>query len=210
LSQGLTASRQGLNLSLHSAGLRDADTHKHQIDLAAQLGAKIVVLHPNELAAAEETKPDLPLTADLVDHATQCGVKLALENLHENWHLPFLVEAARNVKGLGICLDIGHVYATDIPLGKYLEALGGRLVHLHLHDVIPLADIGLPVPAGKHYEQHYVPGTGRIPPADWDLLAATLRRLDYRGIAILEIRPRDPIQNALLGNRFLGNYLNWR
>ncbi|MHB1133237.1 MAG: sugar phosphate isomerase/epimerase family protein [Chloroflexota bacterium] len=207
LREGLTAASQGIGLSLHSAGLRTLDEHRRQLDLAAQLGARVVVVHPFEIASAEPKRPDLALTRELVAYAGERGLRLALENLHDAWHLPYLVEAAQSVARLGICLDIGHVYAAGYPLADFLAALGERIIHLHIHDVIAQADLGLPVSAEKHYDQHYQPGSGTIPADDWRLLAAKLGEVGFHGTAVLEIRPRDPMQTALLGRRFMNGLL---
>ena len=206
--RGLADSLQGMNVSIHSAGLRTFNSHRSQIDVASQLGAKVIVFHPKELAAADETVPHLPLIRDLVAYAAERGVRLALENLHEEWHLAFLAEAARGVDGLGMCLDLGHVYTTRPPLAEYLAALGERIIHLHVHDLLAPDDLGLAGTVSQHYEQHYLPGTGTIPAADWELLVATLKRVDFQGTAVFEIRPRDPLQTALLGRRFLQRILD--
>ena len=54
---------------------------------------------------------------------------------------------------------------------------------------------------------HYTPGTGGIPQAEWKLLAQTLKEIDFDGIAVFEIIPRNPLQNTVLGKRFLEGIL---
>jgi len=191
---------EGMKVSLHTAGADTFDLQKKHIDAASYLGAELIVLHPGDLAGGENSRPDLKRARDAVDYATDRDVKLALEN----GPLPFLVEAIENVDGLGICLDVGHVYFTAESLDKYLDALKHRLIHLHLQDILTQAETNLPA-TGK---DHYLPGTGGIPSEDWQLLARTLKEIDFRGMAVFEIRPRNVFQTALLGTDFMRKLLD--
>lgn len=188
-------------VSMHSALVHSLTEHKTQVDAAHDLGARVVVVHPNEFFADEQGTLDVPLCRDVVAYAAEWGVCIALENLpHTGQQLPFLEQAIAAVDGLRICLDVGHIYSTDTPMRHYLTTLKSHIVHLHLHDTISPAEIGLPdVGAG-----HYIPGSGSIPNEDWELLAATLREIGFDGTAVFEIRPRNPYQTARLGMRFLG------
>jgi sugar phosphate isomerase/epimerase len=186
---------QGMRVSLHTAVVNTFELHRKQIDAAADLGAEVVVLHSDDLLATDRVSLDVPLARDVVSYAADHGVKLALEN----GQLRFLERAIEEVDGLGICLDVGHVYLTPDPMSSFLDALKHHIIHLHLQDVASDADACLPGSA----DDHYVPGTGAIPEADWELLAETLREIDFQGTAVLEIRPRTPLQTALLATRFL-------
>jgi len=190
---------EAMTVSLHTAGVDGFESHTKQIDAAAELGAGIIVLHPGDLAGADKTTLDAGLAAETVGYAQERGVRLALEN----GPLPFLVEAASRVEGLGICLDVGHVYFTPDPLRSYLDALKERIIHVHIQDILPQAEDALPH-TGK---DHYIPGTGGIPQQDWELVAAALREIDFEGIAVFEIQPRNPLQTALLGRRFFEGLL---
>lgn len=189
----------GMTVSFHTAGVADIASHCEQIDLAAGLGAEIVVLHPDDLQDAATGRLDVALARAAVAHASQRGVRLALEN----GQLPFMAEALDAVPGLGACLDIGHVYLTSDPLPDFLEVMAPRLIHLHLQDTLAPEEAGLPGVGADHY----LLGTGGIPAADWALLSETLEQIGYRGIAVFEIRPRSVLQNALLGRRFFRDLL---
>ena len=69
--------------------------------------------------------------------------------------------------------------------------------------------MGLPGEAEMPHalRDHYTPGTGGIPTDDWHLLASTLRALDFRGMAVFEIRPRNPYHTARLGRQFFQDVL---
>ena len=190
---------RGMRVSLHTAVVNTFELHQKQIDAAADLGAEVVVLHTDDLVAKDGVSLDLSLARDVVAYAVEHGVRLALENGQR----PFLMQAVEEVDGLGVCLDVGHVYLTKDPMSSFLEALRDRIIHLHLQDVLSEAEVGLPGVA----DDHYIPGTGGIPEADWRLLAATLKEIDFQGIGVFEIRPRNPLQTALQGTRFMEQIL---
>jgi sugar phosphate isomerase/epimerase len=181
-------------VSLHSAIVHTFAEHQAQVDAAHDLGASVLVVHSDEFFVSGQRQLDVTLCRNVVAYAAERGVRIALEN----GQLPFLEQAIAAVDGLKICLDIGHVYLTDAPLRDFLAAVGPRIIHLHLQDILSPAEAGLPH-AGM---DHYVPGSGGIPSADWRLLAATLQEMDFDGTAVFEIRPRNPYQTAHLGKHF--------
>lgn len=203
---------QGMPVSLHSAicftppmGEKLLDRHRRQIDAAHDLGAEIIVVHPLEIGSDGETTVDLALTREIIAYAADHNVRIALENI-ERPILPFLLTALQEVARLGICLDIGHVYFADDPLTRMLDALKDRITHLHIEDKPAESEARLNTTVNHHYQ----PGTGVIPNADWRLLAATLEEIDFHGMAVFEILPRNPLQAALQGKRFMEELLNGR
>jgi sugar phosphate isomerase/epimerase len=197
--RGLKQVLQGMTVSLHTAGANTFDLHKKQIEAAADLGAEVVVLHPSDFVSRDNSNLDVSLACKAVAYASEHGVRLALEN----GQLPFLANAIEKVEGLGICLDVGHVYLTSDPMSKFLDALKERIIHLHIQDVLSEAEDGLPC-TGK---DHYIPGSGGIPDKDWNLFATTLGEINFQGIAVFEIQPRNPLQTALLGRTFMRELL---
>lgn len=190
---------QDMKVSLHTAGANTFDLHKKQIDAAVDFGAEVVVLHPSDLTSNDNSCLDSHLACQIVKYAAKHGVRIALEN----GELPFLVNAIEKVQGLGVCLDIGHVYFTSNSLGEFLNALKERITHLHIQDILPEDELALP----RTGKDHYIPDTGGIPAADWQLLAATLKEINFQGIAVFEIQPRNPLQTALLGMNFVQKLL---
>jgi sugar phosphate isomerase/epimerase len=192
----LKAALAGMPVSLHTGLVYTLAEQQAQIDAAHELDASVLVVHPDEFYAGGETGHlDVALLADVVAYAAQRGVRIALEN----GPLDFLEQALGKVDGLRICLDVGHVYFTGEPLAAFLDALKPYLIHLHIQDILPLAEIELPH-GGR---DHYVPGTGGIPEHDWELLVATLQEIAFDGTAVFEIRPRNPYQTAHWGSQFL-------
>jgi len=194
------AALAGMPVSLHTALVYDLEAHQAQVDAAQALGARVLVVHSDEFFAGERGVLDAGLCREVVAYASQRGVCIALEN----GQLPFLERAIAAVDGLRICLDVGHVYLTDRPLGDFLAALKSRLVHLHLQDVLAPDEAGLPHAGADHYAL----GTGGIPAEDWALLAATLHEIDFEGTAVFEIRPRTPYQVAHRGRQFFDGVLS--
>ncbi len=190
---------EGMPVSLHSAIVDTFAAHARQIDTAQALGAGVIVVHADDLCPPGRETLDAALARDVVAYAAERDVRIALEN----GQLPFLVEALDAVDGLGVCLDVGHVYLTPEPLERFLAHLKPRLIHLHLQDILSEGEQDLPgIPP-----DHYLLGSGGIPRDDWALLAATLREIDYDGMAVFEIRPRHPLQSAALGTRFVAALL---
>ncbi len=72
------------------------------------------------------------------------------------------------------CFDIGHahLHQRTIPPARWIEILGHRLRHLHLHDNL------------QTYDQHLLPGGGSI---DWGSFAAALRAAGLCLPAVLEV-----------------------
>mgnify|MGYP001823316871 FL=1 len=195
----LTAALGGMPVTMHSAIVHTFDEQREQIDAAHDLGAGVLVVHSDEFYAGDSRELDVALCRDVVAYAGERGVCVALEN----GQLPFLEQALAAVEGLRICLDVGHVYLTDDTMQAFLDGLKGRIVHLHLQDILTPAEVGLPG-AGM---DHYTPGTGGIPLEDWHLLATTLHEVDFDGTAVFEIRPRNPYQTTSLGRRFFDGLL---
>lgn len=197
--QHLRPALQDMEVSLHSAIVHSFNEHARQIDTARALGADVIVLHSDDLCKVAGAALDPGLTRDVVGYAAERGIRLALEN----GQLPVLVEALETVDGLGVCLDVGHVYATSEPLSVFLGHLKNHLIHIHLQDILSPPERRI----ARAPRDHYLPGSGGIPQEDWSVLAATLREIDYEGMAVFEVRPRHPLQAAVLGSGFLQSFL---
>jgi len=195
--QRLRQSVQGMRVSLHTAADNTFDMHRKQIDAAADIGAKVIVVHARNFYSQGTSDIDLSLARSVTSYAADNGVKIALENTFEE--LSVLVDAVENVEGLGICLDVGHVYFTSTPMAEYLDALGDRIIHLHLQDTLGQDESHLPATGPDHFS----PGTGSIPAKDWELLMATLKTVDFQGTGVFEVRPRNPLQIALRAQAFV-------
>ncbi|HAF70949.1 MAG: AP endonuclease, family 2 [Acetothermia bacterium 64_32] len=184
----------GVNLTSPIPRIAEASLAEHvdALDLAGELGARVVVLHPGGLppeylnvpGAYERARSRLEFClAVLLPRAERLGLTLAIENkqrgpsrdliLTPEEHLSVL----KGLSGLGACLDFGHLHTLNGDPAGYVNALGGRLVHVHLHDNH----------GGK--DEHLGLGLGSAP---WREAVAALAEAGYKGAVILEIP--DPAQ----------------
>ncbi len=152
---------------------------KRSLEFGEALGAKVGVLHTGQVPVRH------PLALDLAREALEKTLSallplpfpVALENLalaEED-----LLRGPEELKALlerfpqyGFCLDVGHALVELGPRGPllYWEALGDRLLHLHLHDNHGKRDDHLPV------------GSGAVP---WEKFAPRLA--GFTGTAALEV-----------------------
>jgi len=175
---------EGINSSMHSAGVDTFAGHQRQIDTAAAIGSDVIVVHAGSLRVQQEA--DFTFAREVVAYAKEQNVIIALEN----GPLAVLAKSIEQIANLKICLDTGHVYFTSDPMSAYLDTLKSRLVHLHIQDTLPDSD-------------HYIPGTGTIPEVDWRLILEILEEIDFNGAGVFEIRPRRPLQTAKEARDFL-------
>ncbi len=189
LSLSLHASIHGPNLAslnprLAAAALEDL---LETSELAAELGARVVVFHPGTLpgeylgvlGALDRAWDVLRRALErAVIRAEELGVVLALENKQRSKGRDLVLTPREHVKlleefpGLKACLDFGHLHTLGLDPREFVMALGERLVHVHLHDNHGEGDEHLPL------------GQGTL---DWEGALGALREAGYRGTVILEI-----------------------
>jgi sugar phosphate isomerase/epimerase len=124
--------------------------------VAGQLNAHLMVVHPGVdkwrypnlsqawVALAQDFFPPL------IKRAKDFDCKLAIENIYEESPdtLIQLVDSI-NSDWFGHCFDAGHWHLFGRrPMNEWLNAIGSRLLHLHLHDNHGRADEHLPVGDG--------------------------------------------------------------
>lgn len=167
------------------------------VDLAAEIGADVVVIHPGRLPAEyvpfpewHERSLDLLRFAlgVLLPRAARGGVKLALENLG-NGRDRGLVQTAeehlailREFPELGACFDLGHLHTLGGSPRAYIRALAERLLHVHLHDNRGDWDAHLPL------------GEGTAP---WREALAALAEQGFHGRIILELPDPEGLKRSV-------------
>jgi sugar phosphate isomerase/epimerase len=175
----VTVHVRGVYMAWDPTGLR------REVDFAARVGARSLVLHPACLGLMKpDDRLDIPEIQRLADYAAERGVRLALENSGDAiWLLDRVLEEVGDdseATNLGICIDTGHAHmshdAGREPVTNYLERYAGQLEHVHLHD-----NHGV-------WDEHLVPGDGTI---DWSRVVRTLEEIGSDGTAILEVHPVD-------------------
>lgn len=126
------------------------------LSFAAGLNARLMVIHPGidkwrypnldqawRALARESLQP-------LVERAAGHGCRVAIENIYEEGPelLAQLVDEFDS-EWFGHCFDAGHwqLFGRQ-PMAQWLDVIGSRLFHLHLHDNHGKADEHLPVGEG--------------------------------------------------------------
>ena len=130
---------------------------EHVLHLAALIRPKAVVLHPEyeEWRHGEAFdlwfQGSLEMWIPLVKEAEKLGVTLALENVFDEGPevLKKLLEKINSPR-CGFCFDTGHwLIFSRKRWEEWIEALGSRLVEVHLHDNMGKKDQHLPPGDGK-------------------------------------------------------------
>lgn len=158
---------------------------------AAEVGAEIVICHPNFSAktyAQEAFDANMALSRDslasLAERARQAGIKMAVENLPARGqprpgskvaHVLQLIDGLG--EHVGVCLDAGHSNANGLSAAAEALEAGARLMALHVQDN-----------DGKGEDQHWVPGQGTT---DWEAFLSALARMRFAGVRTLEVGAHD-------------------
>lgn len=181
------------------------------MELAAEIGAKVVVLHPGRVAPqawvdrrAQLLQFELDLLGPVAERAAALGVRIAYENISPNPRViagqetSYSLDPRQLADQLGrldhdavmACLDISHAQQGAGLWGFAMipacVALGPWIGHIHFSD-----STGLPAtfPTGSRNEQqffgvgdmHAPPGVGRV---DFDALADALPVRDDTRVVI--------------------------
>ena len=156
------------------------------IDLAALLDAESMVFHTGWERKIYADAADLWLEnfsaslEKILEHAERSDVPVMLENVFEldtRLHREIFKRFPQDI--LGFCLDAGHVYAfSEVPLPQWLNDLGDRIGHLHLHDNHGADD------------EHLAPGRGIV---DFDMLFSWLADRGSTPVMTLEAHDEETV-----------------
>jgi len=109
---------------------------KKSINLAAEVDAELVVVHPGSYNEEKERNTAIKLMNNslmiIKNHARDCGIPLVLENMGNwtDWGINLLQNPTEIPEDLGFCLDIGH----SNLCGNISEFLKKPISHIHIHD----------------------------------------------------------------------------
>ncbi len=156
------------------------------IEIAAILGAKIIVVHPIQcFNYAEHAQKLFDMNVEfykmLIPYAQKFGIKIAAENMWQTnngsrvpsdsvcsraWEFNKLIDTVGSPYLVG-CLDIGHVSLMGADIPAFIKAMGAeRLQALHVHDTDLVHD------------NHTIPFTQKISFAP---VMQALGEIGYRG-----------------------------
>ena len=168
---------------------KEVDRSKRMIDHLISIGGKVWGTHV--LISQPQTKDAY---YQLAKYYEGQDISLVVENFGPRQSVPACIEWIDSIAHpqIGMILDVGHERNTQkqnpmtIPgqPTKIIQAIGRRLVHIHLHDFIDGRDHHAP------FEQ-----TGEI---QWDETFSALKEIDYQGVFMFEPRsqgdrPSDPV-----------------
>ena len=152
------------------------------LDDCEKLGAPIMVVHAFiGFEDHDPTKIGITRFAKMVSAAEKKGVKIAFENTEGEEYLDALMEAFKNNKNVGFCLDTGHEMCYNRHRDM-LASYGDRLIATNLND-----NLGISREDGEIFwtdDLHLLPFDGI---ADWDNIAARLDKWGYNGILTFEL-----------------------
>jgi len=151
---------------------------------ARQLRSRQWVFHSGWKSAVNEFYPNLDWQINLrsvrtlVTKARKFGVEISIENTPEPFY--FLVKRMQDFAllyselgsdfDIDITLDIAHAN-TNQQVFDFIKRFAGKIVHVHVSD------------NEGRYDSHRGIGYGKI---DWEAVAKALRRINYKGIVMLE------------------------
>lgn len=187
-----------INLASVNEEVRDLSIRriKGSIDHAHELGAELVVVHPGFKSQVDRIDPEkhwrlnFDSLSRLLDYAEGTGVALCLENMPAGDRLLFqspseFLRILEEGLSVGVVLDVGHANTVGL-LHEFLDKLGDRIRHLHLHDNLGSKD------------EHLVVGKGTV---DWVLLR---RMVDLNRLtAVVECNTLSDAAESLLASRQL-------
>ncbi len=206
--QGVSAIKRSIDLA-RSLSARFVVVHAGNIFLDRTLENRMRALYGAGQGQSEEyleikeglksTREDTAVTRfeavkksikELVEYASGCDICLGLENRYHYMEFPspdelgFLLEMA-GPEQLGFVFDVGHALALDrlgfYPHEEWLQRYSDRIVGVHLHDVIGIAD-------------HYAPGLGEV---DFDELAAYLPANAFRTCEFQVVNTSEQVKAGL-------------
>jgi sugar phosphate isomerase/epimerase len=195
--RGVTAVQRSIDLA-HELGIRAVIVHPGRVDIDPAYERALSRLHKDgktgqpeyvqvkeHLVAARAAQAEVNMRsvrrslAELLDYAARFGVRLGLENRYHYDEIPLPDElddllALDNGQVLAYWHDIGHAQVLE-HLGfdrheDWLSRFSGRMIGVHLHDVIGLND-------------HQAVGLGQV---DWDMVS---RYLPAEALRTFEFQP---------------------
>jgi len=178
-----------LLLTQHVWGFNPRTKLERSVELALDVGASTVVVHPPFRWQAGYGRQFLDIVREL---STASGVDIAVENMF-TWTVRGHALAAYapgwdpiEMDCDAVTLDFSHAALSGRDSLEMAGRLGARLRHVHLCD-------GSAPEAGKMFDEHLLPGRGAQP------VAETLRYLtdgDWSGSVVAEVSTRGVADDA--------------
>jgi sugar phosphate isomerase/epimerase len=154
-----------LNIGSFNERIRRASMRllRETLEIAADIDAVAVTVHPGHCSPLSRKYRERYVEIHrsslhtLDEWREEFGVKLGVENMPSfpilDAQTPERLSELLEGTGLGVTFDVGHLNTSTGEFKRFLELLGDRVVHLHLHDNHGVND------------EHLALGEGTVP---WD------------------------------------------
>ena len=162
--------------------------YKRQIEVSAQIGSPVAVMHPYGNEDSDLAKKGTVLLIEkLLPTIRKTGIALAVENIYGDKFCRLGFSTAEEMlyitdcfkgENIGICFDTGHALLQGINVTKTLEKIKNRIKALHIHTTIPIADMHSIPYSIKYHES-----------INWKEFIRILKESEYKGTFNLEIKP---------------------
>lgn len=133
----------------HQVNALVASRYKHALDIAAEVGARIVVFHANFIGSLRNEdyrrgwhERNVHFWRKIADYAEGCGVMVAVENMWE-FDPQIIGELLTEIDHpyLRACLDVGHAHLfSPVAFDTWLDVLGKWIIHTHLNNNAGIID----------------------------------------------------------------------
>lgn len=158
------------------------DQYERYFEAAADLGASYFTFHGQQLRArglppSQTEERQFDTYRKLCARASVCGITFTQENVSwcKSSDPEFLRSLYEHVPELRYTFDIKQAHRAGREWNDYVDAVGDRIVNLHISDYDKQSNCLLP-------------GTGSV---DFGAMFARLQQLGYRGNAIVEVYSSD-------------------
>lgn len=173
---------------------------KKDIDVAKELGIRFLVFHlesNNPLLFKDRRmrrkiiNNNVKSMKELVEYGGNKGVGVVMENGigKELSKLSNYKDVIDKVKGLGVCIDIGHAFMLGgmKNVTKFIRTFRKKIGHIHMHDN-----------RGKK-DDHFPLGLGEL---EYEKVAKALKRIGYNKTITFEIFSREHDFAAFSAEKF--------
>jgi sugar phosphate isomerase/epimerase len=176
-----------LNESIKNASVKEI---KDSIDLASEIDASVVVVHPGHMAFLAREFPDELMETSLKSlkecskYAVEQDITLCVENMPDMEgmickNLDELYELTQKINA-SMTLDVGHANNMGLSIDEMLKY--GNIGHIHLSD------------NDGSFDNHDAIGSKDI---DFKSLFKGLKKYNFEGICVIEVKKQDEILESL-------------
>ncbi|MEO2152241.1 MAG: sugar phosphate isomerase/epimerase family protein [Thermococcus sp.] len=130
-----------LNEKLRTASI---EVLAETLDVASRLNALAVTVHPGHCSPASRkfredyNRVHRDSLRELERFSEEFGIRVGVENMPTfpilDAQTPERLAELLDGINLGVTLDVGHLNTVGFPFERFMELLGERIVHVHLHD----------------------------------------------------------------------------